>query len=386
MPLIYLDHAATSYPKPQRVVDFATRFLEERGANPGRGGYRLATEAEYLIDETRTQIARCFGFAAPERVIFTLNCTDALNIAIKGLLNAGDRVVTSMLEHNAVNRPLEQMARRGEIELLRLPPDHLGFVAPEAIENALRQQPTRLLILTHASNVIGTIQPIAEIGEIAQKQGTLFLVDAAQTAGVVPLQMAASQIDLLAFPGHKGLQAFPGTGVLCVGDRAADEIRCWREGGTGGDSSLPVHPNDWPTRLEAGTPNTIGIASLAEGLRIMAEQDLEQLLQKKQQQRQFLVEGLVDAGAECLTLGDAARYVATLSFRLPGMNPHTISTILDSSFHIATRAGLHCAYLTHQHLGTFPEGTVRISLGNDTPEDELHHFLQAIRTIRTSFG
>ena len=264
--MIYLDNAATSFPKPDEVYRGMDAFVRAAGANPGRGGHRLALEAEAMIEETRRLAAELFGAPRPERVVFALNATDALNMAIKGVVSLGDHVITSVLEHNSVSRPLNALQRRGLISLTRLPATSDHVIDPDALAAAWTPR-TRLVVLTHASNVTGTIQPVREYGAIVRERDGLLVVDAAQSAGLVPIDVDADLIDLLAFTGHKGLLGPTGTGGLVAGARV--DIEPWREGGTGGDSTNPFQPDEFPHHLEGGTPNVFGIAGLREGLRLL---------------------------------------------------------------------------------------------------------------------
>src|SRR5882724_8389747 len=248
--MIYLDNAATSFPKPEVVYQALDRFARQDLANPGRAGHKMALAAERALDDARHLLNQLFHGEGPERFVFTLNCTDALNMAFKGVLAEGDHVITSDLEHNSVSRPLRAMELAGKITLTRLKADQGGTIDPDAVRKAITPK-TRLVALTHASNVLGTVQPIAEVGRLARTDDLLFLVDAAQTAGVVPLDVQEANVDLLAFPGHKSLLGPTGTGALYVGERA--NLRPWREGGTGGDSSSETQPQELPYFLEGGT-------------------------------------------------------------------------------------------------------------------------------------
>ena len=277
--MIYLDNAATSFPKPEVVYLTLDRFARTRLANPGRAGHRMAVEAEQSLDAARHTLNQFFRGAEPKRWIFTHNCTDGLNLAIKGVLNPGDHVVTTDLEHNSISRPLEALRKAGVISLSRITSQE-GYIDPEQISKALRPE-TRLVAMTHASNVLGTVQPIEAIAAIVRQAGALLLVDAAQSAGVVPIDLRATPIDMLAFPGHKSLYGPTGTGALYVGPRTDGTIRSWREGGTGGDSSSPTQPAELPYLLEGGTPNVLGIAGLAAGVAWVAENGPENLRQKE---------------------------------------------------------------------------------------------------------
>ena len=273
--MIYLDNAATSFPKPEVVYQALDQFARTSLANPGRAGHRMAVAAERTLDADPPRAQSVLSRRRPERWIFTLNCTDALNLAIKGVLQPGDHVITTDLEHNSVSRPLVALEQAGVITLSRVASDK-GYVDPDAIKKAITPR-TTLVAMTHASNVLGTVQPIAAIAAIVRESGALFLVDAAQSAGVVPIDLRATPIDFLAFPGHKALYGPTGTGALYAGPRTDGKIRPWREGGTGGDSSSPTQPPALPYFLEGGTPNVLGVAGLAAGIAWVAERGPDSL-------------------------------------------------------------------------------------------------------------
>jgi len=377
--MIYLDNAATSYPKPACVYEKIAAFLKTHGANPGRSGYRMSVECEKVLDEARNVITKFFGGANPERLIFTLNATDALNIAIKGVLRKGDHVITTHLEHNSVSRPLNRLEHEGFISLTRVPNSSGGIVDPEDVKRNLRTQ-TRLVVMTHASNVLGTIQPIDEIGKIVAGTDAIFLVDAAQSAGVVPIDVRAMHIDLLAFPGHKALFGPTGTGGLYVGEKI--EPFLWREGGTGGDSSSPLQPEEFPFRLEGGTPNTLGIAALAEGVRFVRDQGVEKIRNHEMGLVKRLIEGLRRDDRFIIygTLDPSLRVGAVLC-NIKGISPQEAGMILDESFDIAVRSGLHCAPYAHKTVGTFPDGGLRISPGYFNKEEDIDAILRALKEV-----
>lgn len=373
--MIYLDHAATSFPKPERVFQAMDEFARTSAANPGRGGHRRATEAEAMVEETRRLLARLFCFSRPERIVFTLNATDALNMAIKGVLKPGDHVITSVLEHNSVSRPLNRLAADGVITLTRLEVGLDHRIDPGDVARAFTPA-TRLVAITQVSNVTGTIQPVEAIGKIVRDKNALLLVDAAQSAGVVPINMGTACIDLLAFTGHKALLGPTGTGGLVVGERA--EVMSWREGGTGGDSSSPVHPGAYPHRLEGGTPNVMGLAGLREGIRLILERGVDSILPHERKLLAVFLGALKEPsrfqwyGADAVITGQGGEgRVGLVSLNLPGLAPAELAAILDGQFDIAVRAGLHCAPYAHRHLGSFPDGTVRISLGWQTTEEDM---------------
>ncbi|MEM1353613.1 MAG: aminotransferase class V-fold PLP-dependent enzyme [Planctomycetota bacterium] len=396
--MIYLDNAATSFPKAPGVGEATAAFIANDAANPGRAGHRMAVAAEEMLDRVRLKLARLVNAPTHERVVFTLNGTDSLNIAIKGVVNEcvtsnGQKphVVTSVLEHNSVSRPLQAMSASGRIELTRVDCDDSGLIDPAEVKAALSPA-TRLIVLTHASNVVGTIQDAAAFGAIAREAGALFCLDAAQTIGVVPIDVQAMQVDLLAFPGHKSLLGPTGTGGLYVGERVpepSEQVDCstgrlvpFREGGTGGDSSTPTQPALYPYYLEGGTPNTVGIAGLEAGIDFVTSRSLDQTLEHEQQLVQQVID-FVQADDRFTLCGnsDAAGRVGTLSFSAEGFDAPDLGSILDDSFEIAVRPGLHCAPYAHKRFGTFPEGSVRVSPGAFTTRQDIATLIQALDQI-----
>jgi cysteine desulfurase/selenocysteine lyase len=380
--MIYLDNAATSFPKPEPVYQALDRFARTQLANPGRSGHRMATEAEHTLDQARHALNQFFNGESPDRWVFTLNATDALNIAIKGAIRPGDHVITSDLEHNSVSRPLVALERSGVISLTRIASEG-GYLDPDTIKAALTPK-TRLLALTHAANVLGTVQPIDAIARIAREADALIVADAAQSAGVVPIDLKATPIDLLAFPGHKSLYGPTGTGALYVGPRA--ELRTWREGGTGGDSKHPVQPEELPHRLEGGTPNVLGVAGLAAGVAWVAQKTPEANRSHEVALLQKVVDWVGGNGDGWRIAGrwDPDTHVGALSLIPPdpeALGSQDIASILDTSFGIAVRAGLHCAPYIHRNLGTFPDGTLRLSPGPFNTEEDIEAFVKALEEI-----
>ena len=374
---IYLDNAATSFPKPPRVYERLRSYLEEYGACPGRGSYEMARQAEAVVEETRRLLAELFHAGDARRIIFALNATDALNIAIKGVLRSGDHVITTVLEHNSVARPLNRMERRGLIRVTRVGVSTDGLVDPEEIRRAWTNR-TTLVAVIHGSNAVGSLQPITEIGAIVRERGALFLVDASQTAGAVPIDVDASRIDLLAFPGHKALLGPPGTGGLYVGPRA--ELTPWREGGTGVFSELPLQPDELPYALEAGSPNTLGLAGLRESVRFILQYGVEWIRAHELSLTGRLLEGLRGEG-RFTVYGpkDLERRVAVVSLTVEGCPPDQVGEFLHREYGIAVRTGLHCAPGAHRAMGTFPLGTVRVSPGYFTTAGEIDRCLEALR-------
>ncbi len=380
MSVTYLDNAATSFPKPARVYERMEKFLREEAANPGRSGHRMSVEAEASVESARALIAKFIGAQDASRIAFALNCTDALNMGMKGILKKGDHVITSVLEHNSVLRPLHSLEEDGVITLTKVKPNKDCVINPEDIGKAFTHK-TRLVALTHASNVTGTLQPICEIGKIVRERGALFLVDGAQTIGVFPIDVETDFIDLLAFPGHKSLLGPTGTGGLYVGKRV-EEITPWREGGTGMGSENPTHPEDFPFVLEGGTPNTVGIVGLAEGLKFVYDTGIDVIRDHEFKLMKQLREGLKSIkGVKTFGLDSVKQSTATLSFVLEGLDPADVGIILDQSFNLALRSGIHCAPLCHEFLGTFPTGTIRVSPGFFNSEKDIESLLNALRQL-----
>src|SRR5262245_24617650 len=377
--MIYLDNAATSFPKPESVYQALDAFARQDLANPGRAGHQMALAAERALDDARHALNQFFHGAGTERFVFTLNCTDGLNMAFKGVLADGDHVITTDLEHNSVSRPLRKMELDGRITLTRVKADGGGTIDPDAIRRAVTPR-TRLVALTHASNVLGTVQPVGAVGRIAREHNLLFLVDAAQTAGVWPIDVQAMNIDLLAFPGHKSLLGPTGTGALYVGPRA--QVKAWREGGTGGDSANETQPREFPYFLEGGTPNVLGVAGLAAGIKYVTERGPDKVREHEVELTDRLRRRLEEIGGyQVFGHADAKRRVGTLSFRSESLPAAELGGILDQAFDIAIRPGLHCAPYIHRSLGTFPDGAVRVSPGPFNTTADIDRLAGALREI-----
>ncbi|MEW5720060.1 MAG: aminotransferase class V-fold PLP-dependent enzyme [Chloroflexota bacterium] len=379
--MIYLDNAATSFPKPDAVIRAMSNFLERAGGNPGRSGHRLSIEAGRIVYDAREAIAELFHARDPLRVIFTLNATHALNLALRGILRPGDRVVTTGIEHNAVMRPLRAL-ERADVRVIVVPCARDGSLDLDAMYRAV-EPGTRLVVVNHASNVVGTILPIAEIARIAHAAGALILVDAAQTAGVLPIDIAAMKIDLLAFTGHKGLYGPPGTGGLVLGENvdAATLEPLWR-GGTGSRSEFEEQPDDLPDKFESGTPNGVGIAGLGAGVRFVLERDVDAIRAHEVALTQMLVEGLrAISGVVVHGTGDAELQTATVSFTVAHRRVSEIGLRLDEEFGVLCRVGLHCAPAAHRTIDTFPQGTVRLASSVFTTEEDIRVALDAVRRI-----
>lgn len=377
--MVYLDNASTSFPKPECVYQALDHFARHDLANPGRAGHKMALAAEHTLDDCRHRLNQFFKGASPNHFVFTLNCTDALNMALKGYLEKGGHVITSDLEHNSISRPLRVMELAGKITLTKVAADREGFLSPKAIEDAITSD-TRLVAITHASNVLGTVQPIAEIGAICKARGVTFLVDGAQTAGVIPIEIDTMNIDLLACPGHKSLFGPTGTGFLYVSPSLT--LRTWREGGTGGDSSTETQPAQMPYWLEGGTPNVLGLAGLNAGLKWIVQEGIASIHHREMALVKQLRDGLKEIGSiELFGSDDLERTVATVSFRSDALPAPEIGSILDQAFGIAVRSGLHCAPYAHKSQGSFPDGLVRISPGIFNTKEDIDAVLAALGEI-----
>lgn len=377
--MIYLDNAATSFPKPRSALNEMVEIYARIGVSPGRGSYDMAVEAEEFVSETRTIMARFFGAPDPDRVIFTANATDALNIALQGMLRQGDHVVSSRLEHNSVLRPLYHLHQKGIIDYDLVPFDVKGFIDPQDVAAAIRRN-TRLVILSHASNVLGTTQSIEEIGRLCAEREVPLLVDATQSAGVLPIDMRSLHIAGLAFTGHKSMLGPTGIGGLVLNREV--EIEQTRFGGTGVDSKSPVHTETFPHRLEAGTLNFLGIIGLSRALAFLEGAGIASIHAKETELLRRLRDGLalVD-GIELYCADDLANHVGILTCNVRGMEPEDVGAILDGDFNIAVRAGLHCAPLVHESLGSLPHGGIRFSFGPFNTEEHVDRTVAAMAAI-----
>jgi cysteine desulfurase / selenocysteine lyase len=376
--MIYFDNAATSYPKPECVYRAMDDFLRTKAGNPGRGAHRLALEADHVVDVTRNLLAKLFNCPEPKRVVFTQNTTDALNLALHGSLQLGDHVVTSSMEHNAVIRPLCALEEKG-VGVTRVPCAEDGSLDPDAVIKAINPD-TRLVVLAHASNVTGTIQPIEVVGKYTSQHGILFVVDAAQTAGVLPIDVQALNIDLLAFPGHKSLLGPPGTGGLIIGERA--NLRPIRQGGTGSYSQQERQPSDLPEGFESGTLNTVGIAGLGSSVRFLLDVGLDAFRSTEELVLGTLLNGLSQVeGLRMYGPSNIERQIGVISINLSHWEPMDIGVALDQDYGVAVRTGLHCAPCAHLTIGSHPTGTVRLSPGCFTTTDEANYVISAIDSL-----
>lgn len=375
---IYLDNAATSWPKDPAVLAAMAEYLAAAGGNPGRSGHTMSAAAARIVFDARENIARLFFCAAPERVIFTKNATEALNMVLFGCLKPGDHVITTSMEHNAVMRPLRRLEKDG-VHLTVVPCDSTGQLEPQAVRRAITPR-TRLVVMTHASNVAGTIMPIAEVGRITREAGVLFAVDAAQTAGSEEINVADDNIDFLAFTGHKGLGGPQGTGGLVIGEGV--ELPPLIYGGTGSLSESEYQPDFLPDKLESGTLNAIGIAGLGAAVAKLNAGGLDGIRWHKRELMAKLIAGLQDIrGITIYGARTPAHNAGVISINMAGMVCSEVGLVLDRVFGIMTRTGLHCAPAAHKTLGTFPQGTVRLSVGPFTTAAEIDQTLNALSQI-----
>ena len=376
--LIYLDNSATSFPKPEAVYRAVDSAFRDCGANPGRGGHRMSLDASRLVFSARETIADFFLIADASRLIFTSGTTEAINMALFGLLNPGDHVVTTAMEHNSVLRPLRVLEQSGVL-LSIVDADASGSVSASSIAAACTDA-TRMVVMTHCSNVTGTLMPIEAVGEFCRGKNLLFLVDAAQTAGHIPIDVNTMGIDLLALPGHKGLFAPPGIGCLYV--REGVTLRPLIHGGTGGQSEQDEMPLQMPERFESGTLNTPGIAGLKAGIEFITEVGLDTIAAHEQHLVDLLVRGLrsID-GVTVYGKADSGHHGGAVSFTCQNRDPSEIGFVLDQDYDIMVRVGLHCAPGAHRMIGTFPAGTVRVSPGYFTTIDQIELLIQAVHKI-----
>jgi len=378
--ITYLDNAATSWPKPESMAAAMAEFNRSVGANPGRSGHTLSIEAARTVMDAREALADLFGVSDMLRIVFTKNATEALNIVISGLLKPGDHAITTSMEHNSVMRPLRFAATNG-VSLSIAPCTETGELDPQAIADLITPD-TRAIFMTHASNVTGTIMPVAEVGAIARERGVLLCVDASQTAGALPISVSDMHIDFLAFTGHKALLGPQGTGGLYMRKGLEEFIPSPMLGGTGSRSEFEVQPDFMPDKYEAGTPNTIGLAGLHAGARFIMDTGIGTIRQKEMALTARLIEGLDSiSGVRIFGTRDASKQTAVVSLTVAGINPSQLSMMLDEQYGIMSRPGLHCAPAAHRTIRTFPEGTVRLSPGFFTTAEDIEYAVRAIARI-----
>ncbi len=384
--VIYLDNAATSFPKPDVVHDSIRNFYKEKGVNPGRTGCDIAIEAGQMIDGTRKKYSEFFNKSLidagkskePDRLIFTLNATMSLNLIINGVVQPGDHIITTNLEHNSVIRPVNHKVKEGA-ESTYIVSDREGYIDPEDIRKAIKKN-TTLVVVNHASNVTGVVQDLKAIGAACKEEGVPLAIDSAQTAGVLPIDMAECNISFLSFTGHKGLFGPAGTGGLCVADDA--EIEGTIYGGTGVRSAYPYHLEEYPYRLEAGTLNMGGIAGLSAGLDWIQKKGIENIYAHEMELLELFLDGIKEIKEVTIWGTDKLTdRVATASMTLANYDASDIGVLLDVDHDIQTRTGLHCAPLIHEHHGSAPRGTVRFSFGPFNTEEHIHTAINAVKEI-----
>ena len=375
---IYLDNAATSYPKPESVYAAMDTTARETGVSPNRGGYRQSLDASRILFEARESLADIFKVSDSSRFIFTHSATESLNLAVKGLLAPGDHVVTTTMEHNSLARPLHEASQHG-VALTWVSGDANGYVSVESIVQAVTPA-TRLVAMTHCSNVTGALNPAAEIGSILKERGVVFLLDASQSAGSIPIDIPFMNVDLFAAPGHKGMYGPQGTGFLYIAE--AVNLKPLMVGGTGGGSTELTPPDELPERFESGTLNIAGIAGLKAGVDFIASRGVATIQEHELFLLTRFVEGLSSInGVTVINMNLAKPRGPVLSFTVNGVDPSLIGFTLDKDFDIAVRVGLHCAPLAHRTIGTFPDGTVRVSPGIFSTGEDIDCFLAAMQKI-----
>ncbi|MFC1563839.1 aminotransferase class V-fold PLP-dependent enzyme [candidate division KSB1 bacterium] len=377
---IYLDNGATTYPKPREVLDYAFDLYMEKGVNPGRSGYDASLEVENMVDETRDLMMKFFnGDGHPERLVFSYNASDSLNIIIQGILKPGDHAVTSTIEHNSVLRPMYVLSQDRDIEVDYVSFDEMGYVDPDDVKKKIKDN-TKLVVINHGSNVLGTIQPVREIGRICRERGVTFAIDAAQTAGMIPIDMEKDNIDIVAFTGHKSLYAPTGIGGLYVRDGI--NIDSTRFGGTGVKSAVKTHLYEYPFRLECGTLNIVGVAGLNAGVKYINKEGLEKIHDREIELLKKMIDGFRDVAGVTMYCPDSLDARASvLSINIEGYEAGDVGTFLDVDYNIGTRTGLQCAPLVHDTIGTSPKGTVRFSIGYFNTEEHINKAIDAVKEI-----
>lgn len=376
--MIYFDNAATTFPKPESVYEKHIEAMREYGANPGRSGHKMALKANRGIFASRKSLAKLFKIENPMNIIFTFNCTESLNLGIKGLVKKGDHIITTSMEHNSVLRPIKHLEEKG-VENTIVQADEKGQIDPRDIEKAIRKN-TKLIITTHISNLTGTIMPVEEIGRIAKERDIVYMLDAAQSAGVYPIDVEKMNISLLALPGHKGLLGPLGTGALYI--REGLELEALMQGGTGSASESLIQPDILPDKYESGTPNGPGIIALGAGVEYILEKGLEKIRGHEEKLTDHFLKGLEKIeGIRAYGPLDLKKQAAVVALNLKDIDSTEVSYILDQEYNIGTRSGLHCAPLAHKTIGTLEQGAVRFSFGIFNTLAEVDLALEALKEI-----
>jgi len=379
---IYLDNAATSFPKPESVYAAVEVYNRQLGTAVGRGTSRDSMTVQSTVDRCRKRAADLIGAESSDRIVFTFNGTDSLNLAIHGLLAPGDHVVTTVIEHNSVLRPLNELESRIGLEVTHIQADETGLIDPVEFQRAI-QPNTKMFALIHASNVTGTLQPIEAVGEIAREAGITFLLDAAQSIGHTPINLDQLPVDLLACPGHKGLLGPLGTGLLYIRPGLEQQLNNVRQGGTGSESENPNQPETLPDKFESGNHNAPGLFGLEAGLKHLSEVGIDSIQSHEQQLLNQMFSGLAGLpGLKVYGPNDAEKQVGVASISVEGWEPQVLASLLDEQFQIQTRAGLHCAPGVHRAIGSFAVGgTVRFSFGPFTTADDIDAAVTALKEI-----
>ena len=376
--MIYLDNAATTFPKPEAVYNAMMDCMKNYCANPGRAGHKLAMKAAIEIYDTRENIAKLFNIDNPMNIVFTNNATDSLNLAIKGVVNKGDHIITTSMEHNSVIRPIKALEKVG-VENTIVQCDEQGFLNIDDLEKAIKPN-TKLIVTTHASNVCGTLIDIKSISEIANKHNILYLIDASQTVGVYDIDLKDIKADMLAAPGHKGLLGPQGTGILYI--REGLNIDILKEGGTGSRSEDLFQPDLLPDKYESGTHNTPGIVGLNEGVKFIFKEGIDKIKEHEEELCKYMLERLEEVpNIKIYGPKDANKRASVISINIGNMDSGEITFLLDSEYDIATRSGIHCAPLAHKTLGTLEQGAVRFSIGYFNTKEEIDKAVAALKEI-----
>lgn len=376
---IYLDNAATSFPKPKEVATAVYDFMVNNGTSSGRGSYKKAMQSDYIVYECRKLIGKLFNFDNPKKVVFTSNVTDSLNIAMRGILKENDHVITSSLEHNAVWRCLKTLERDINIKIDTVECSKDGITNSQDIKKYIKKD-TALIVFTQASNVLGTIQPIREIGAIAREHNIPFLVDSAQSAGAMKIDVKEDNIDILAFTGHKSLLGPMGTGGLIINTDI--DIKPLKAGGTGGDSAYEYQPDYYPNHLETGTSNVSGIAGLREAIKFLNKEGIENIHNKEKELTKYALEKLETVkDIEIYGPKDCEKMLSVISFNIKDKRPEDVGSIIDQKYDIMLRAGLHCAPTAHSVIGTKERGTLRIGLGYFNEKEDIDKLVEALNNL-----
>lgn len=376
--MIYFDNAATTFPKPSITYERIIEAMKEYGANPGRAGHSMALKANREIFATRNILSKLFNIDNPMNIIFTSSGTESLNLGIKGLLRDGDHVITTSMEHNSVLRPLKHLESKG-IQTTIVKANSRGEIDPESIEKAIKAN-TKLIVMTHISNLTGTIMPVEEVGRIAREKNILFMLDAAQSAGVYPIDVKAMNISLLAFPGHKGILGPQGTGVLYI--REGLEIESILQGGTGSASESLEQPDILPDKYESGTHNGPGIIGMGAGVEYILERGIENIRKHEEELTRYFLDGIEDVeGIKIYGPKDSKKQAAVVAINLKDIDSSEMAYVLDQEYKIGVRSGLHCAPEAHKTIGSLDQGAVRFSFGIFNTIEEIDLAIKAIKEI-----